>query len=194
MYAFRTDLRNVLESTAQSESADLLSVYNTCLRQTLDHHAPLISRTVTDRTSAPWMTLEVKQAKVERRIAERKWRQSGLTVHREMYAKQRSLVSNLISKAKKDYICEKIVDCDSSREVFRLSNQMMGTFRGTVLPSNIPRESLPDKFSDFFVSKIEQIRSSLDPNRPFPSDTVEFSGTPFAEFQLITNDCVKEVL
>ena len=57
--------------------------------------------------------------------------------------------SNLISKAKKDYICEKIIDCDSSQELFRLSNQMMGTFRGTVLPSNIPPESLPDKFSDF---------------------------------------------
>ena len=46
----------------------------------------------------------------------------------------------------------------------------------------------------FFVSKIEQIRSSLDPCWPFPCDTVEFSGTPFAEFQLITNDCVNEVL
>ena len=71
---------------------------------------------------------------------------------------------------------------------------MMGTFRGTVLPSNIPPESLPDKFSEFFVSKIELIRSSLDPDRPFRCDTAEFSGTPFAEFNLITNDCVKEVL
>ena len=156
MYALRTDLRNVLESATQSESADPLSVYNTCLHQALDHHAPLVSRTVTDRTSAPWMTLEVKQAKVERRIAERKWRQSGverriaerkwrqsgLTVHREIYAKQRNVVSNLISKAKKNYICEKIIDCDSSRKLFRLSNQLMGTFRGTVLPSNIsPRVS-----------------------------------------------------
>ena len=107
MHVFRTDLRNVLESTIQSESADPLSVYNTCLRQALDHHAPLVTRTVTDRTSAPWMTPEVKQAKVERRVAERKWRQSGLTVNREIYAKQRNLVSNLIRKVKKDYICEK---------------------------------------------------------------------------------------
>ena len=195
MYAFRTDLRNVLGCATQSESADPLSVYNTCLRQALDHHAPLVTRTVTDRTSAPWMTLEVKQAKVERRIAERKWRQSGLTVHKEIYAKQCNLVSNLISKAKKDYICEKKhIDCDSSRELFRLSNQLMGTFGGTALPSNIPPESLPDKFSEFFVCKIELIRSSLDCDRPSPCDTVEFSGTPFAEFKLITNDCVKEVL
>ena len=68
----------------------------------------LVTRTVTDRTSAPWMTLEVKQAKVERRIAERKWRQSALTVLREIYAKQCSLVLNLRSKAKKDYTCKKM--------------------------------------------------------------------------------------
>ena len=108
MYAFRTDLCNVLDCATQSESADPLSVYNTCLRQALDHHASLVTtRTVTDRTSAPWMTLEVKQAKAERRTAEHKWRQSGLTVHREISAKQCNVVSNLISKARKDYICEK---------------------------------------------------------------------------------------
>ena len=150
MHVFRTDLLNILESTTQSDSADPLSVYNICLRKVLDHHAPLVTPTVTDRTSAPWMTLEVKQAKVERRIAERKWRQSGLTVHREIYAKQRNLVSNLISKAKKDYTCENIVDCDCSWEFFCLSNQMMAIFRGTFQPSNIPPESLPDKFSEFF--------------------------------------------
>ena len=140
------------------------------------------------------MTLEVKQAKVERRIAERKWRQPGLTVHREIYATQRNLVSNLIKKATKGHICGKTVNCNSSQELFRLSNQMTGTFRGTDLPLNIPPESIPDKFSEYFVSKIEQIRSSLDPDRPIPTDTVEFSGTLFAEFQLITNDCAKEVL
>ena len=63
-----------------------------------------------------------------------------------------------------------------------------------MLPSNISTESLPDKFSEFFVRKIELIRSSLYPDRPFPCDTVELSGTPFAEFKHITNDCVKEVL
>ena len=52
---------------------------------------------------------------------------------------QRNLVSNLIRQAKKDYICEKKVNCGSSRELFRLSNQMMGTFGDTVLPSSIPQ-------------------------------------------------------
>ena len=44
-----------------------------------------------------------------------------------------------------------------------------------------------------FVSKIEQIRSSLDPDRPIPADTVKFHGTLFADIQLLTDDCVKAV-
>ena len=86
----------------------------------------------------------------------------------------------MINKAKKDYLCHKIVDCGSSQELFHLSSQMMGTFGDTVLPSNISPESLPGKFNEFFVHKIEEIRSSFDPDRPMPTNPVEFSGTVFA--------------
>ena len=128
MHNFRTDVHNLLGSATQSDSTDPLGVYNTCLRQLLDRHTPLVTRTVMDRTSANWMTLEIKQAKVQRRLAERKWRESGLAVHKEIYVKQHNLVSNMISKAKKDYLCDKIVNCGSSQELFHLSSQMMGKF------------------------------------------------------------------
>ena len=102
MHDFRTDVHNLLGSATQSNSTGALGVYNTYVRQLLDRHAPLVTRIVIDRTSAPWITLEIKQAKVQRRLAERKWRESGLTVHREMFVKQRNLVSNMVSKAEKD--------------------------------------------------------------------------------------------
>ena len=109
MHVFRTDLHNLLGLATHSNSTILLSVYNTSLCQMLDRHAPLVTRTLTDRMSASWRTLEIKQAKVQRRLAERKWRESGLTVHRDIYFEQRNLVSNKISTAKKDYLCHKIV-------------------------------------------------------------------------------------
>ena len=57
MHDFRTDVHNLLGSATQSDSTDPLGVYNTCLCLLLDRHAPLVTRTVTDRTSAPWMSL-----------------------------------------------------------------------------------------------------------------------------------------
>ena len=56
MHDFRTDVHNLLGSTTKSNLSDPLGVYNTCLHQLLDRHAPLVTRTVTDRTSFPWIT------------------------------------------------------------------------------------------------------------------------------------------
>ena len=53
-------------------------------------------------------------------------------------------MSNMISKAKEDYLCHKIANCGSSRELFRLSSQMMGKFGYTMFPSNTSSESLPE--------------------------------------------------
>ena len=53
-----------------------------------------------------------------------------------------------------------------------------------MLPSN-------DKFNEFSVCKIEEIRSSFDPDSPMPTNPVQFSGTVFAEFQLVTEEFVK---
>ena len=118
-----------------------------------------------------------------------------MAVHREIYVKQRNLVSNIISKAKKDYLCHiKIVNCGCSRELFHLSSQMMGKFVDTMLPSNVSPESLPNKFNEFFVHKIEEIRRSFDLDRPIPTNSVEFSGTAFAEFQFVTEGFVKTVV
>ena len=103
-------------------------------------------------------------------------------------------MSNMISKAKKDYLCHQIVNCGHSQELFRLSCQMMGKFGDTMLPSNISSESLPDKFNEFFIHKIEEIRSSFDPDRLIPTNPVKFSCTVFAEFQLVTEDFVKTVV
>ena len=90
----------------------------------------------------------------------------------------------MLSKAKKDCLCNKIVNCGSSRELFCLSSQMMGKFGDTMLPSNISPESLPDKFNEFFVHKTDEIRRSVDPDRPIPTNPVEFSAQPLQIFNL----------
>ena len=196
MHDFRTDVHHLLGSATQSNSADPLGVCNTFMPAACPQcpSCHTYCRTVTDCTSVSWMTLEIKQAKVQRCLAKRKWRESGLAVHREIYVKQRSLVSNMISKAKKDYLCYKIVNSGNSQELFRLSSQMMGKSGDTMLPSNISPESLPDKFNEFFVYKTEEIRSSFDPDRPIPTNPVEFSGTAFAEFHFVTEDFVKTIV
>ena len=111
MNDFRTGVHNLLGLATQSNSTDPLGVYSTCLHQLLDHHGPLVTRTVTDIHPLRGLLWKSNRLKVQRRLAERKWRESGLTVNWEIYVKQRNVVSNMISKAKKDYFCHKIANC-----------------------------------------------------------------------------------
>ena len=110
---FKTDVLSAFP--AISGAADTVSAYNACLRELLDKHAPLVTRRVTDRMSAPWMTQEIKQAKQQRRCAERQWHKTSLEVHRQIYAHCRNVVNREIRNAKKRFLCEKIVSANSSK-------------------------------------------------------------------------------
>ena len=79
----------------QLDSSDLLHSYSSGLREVLDKHAPLRPRRITGRPSAPWLTVQIKEAKQQRRRAERRWRKSGLTVHRQLFIHHREKVKKL---------------------------------------------------------------------------------------------------
>ncbi|KAL8562709.1 hypothetical protein ACOMHN_011280 [Nucella lapillus] len=63
---FKADVTTSL-SIIFTDAGDQAAQLNTCLGELLDLHAPLTTRRVTDRTSAPWITLDIKAAKQERR-------------------------------------------------------------------------------------------------------------------------------
>ncbi|KAL8612472.1 hypothetical protein ACOMHN_058600 [Nucella lapillus] len=89
---FKADVTTSL-SIISPDAGDQAAQLNTCQGELLDLHAPLTTRRVTDRTSAPWMTLDIKAAKQERRRTERQWQQTGLTVHHQIYCHERNVVS-----------------------------------------------------------------------------------------------------
>ncbi|KAL8614487.1 hypothetical protein ACOMHN_063062 [Nucella lapillus] len=92
MVAFRNDV-----AALQFSEEDPVTDYNQGLTAVLDSHAPLMTRCVTDRPSAPWLTLEVKQSKQQRRQAERQWRKTHLVAHRQMFQQCRDDTKDLIS-------------------------------------------------------------------------------------------------
>ena len=106
---FKTDVLSAFP--AVSGAADAVSAFNACLRELLDKHAPLVTRRLTDRMSAPWMTQEIKQAKQQRPYDERQWHKTSLEIHRQIYAHCRSVVNQQIRNAKKQFLCEKNCQC-----------------------------------------------------------------------------------
>ena len=83
--AFVADLETELVGIGHSLSADQ---YNVTLLSVLDKHAPAAKSRVTERMSSPWFGLvreDLLEAKRIRRQAERKWRNTNLTVFKDLY-------------------------------------------------------------------------------------------------------------
>ncbi|WP_419601160.1 hypothetical protein, partial [Thiolapillus sp.] len=80
------------------------------------------------------------------------------------------------------------------KELYRLTNNLLGKCTSTPLPSVYPTDQLPQAFSDFFVNKVRQIRDSIDRQVVHPPSHSlcerRFSGTPLCGFETVTQEAV----
>ena len=97
-----------LDSTDSIEGA--VSKYNSELADILNKHAPVITKTVVIHPDTPWFTSEIELAKRERRRAEKAWRKSKLTVHRDIFVKKKEQFNQLVTTAKQSYFKNLIAD------------------------------------------------------------------------------------
>ena len=84
MSAVKSDISAKLSVDADLSSASEPSnIYNEALTSVLDKHAPGSRMMVTIRASQPWFSDEIDVAKRAKHDAERRWRNIGLTIHKE---------------------------------------------------------------------------------------------------------------
>ncbi|GFS10094.1 ATP-dependent DNA helicase [Elysia marginata] len=158
--AFNADLLNIIPTIVDSD--DMVVSYNSKLKYLIDRHAPIKSRSLTSRPSALWMSLEIKQAKAERRQAERKWLKEKPTIYRQLFCSCKLKVKALIASAKQMYFKTKITESVSSKALFTITNAMSGKAHTVILPAPFPVNELPDRFGAFFQEKVNKIRASID--------------------------------
>ena len=71
-------------------------------------------------------------------------------------------ISHLVSNAKSTIYSFKVSASSTVKELYRLTNNLLGKSKSTPLPSVYPTDQLLQVFSDFFVNKVRQIRDSID--------------------------------
>ena len=187
---FQSDVKRFTEATGNRiddlDVVALVDTYNNGLLEILDRHAPSVTRRVRDRPSAPWLTEEVREVRRKRRRAERQWRKSRLTVHRQILISARNEVKSCIQKAKRDYFSEQIDSASAAKQIFSVSDKLLGKSRSSPLPVNVPVSELPQKFCDFFSNKIRGIRYNLDQRPSLPPTFNVYKGPVLAEFESVT--------
>ena len=84
----------------------------------------------------------------------------------------------------------KIDICSTTKQLFSVSDELLGKAKTTSLPSNIPIADLPQRFCDFFVTKIKQIREDLDSCPHDPPSFFKFDGPQLSMFEPVTEELI----
>ena len=188
---FGSDIKLKLSETVTKDSVE--HFYDVCL-SVMDKHAPLKSRKVTERAKSPWFTPKVKEIKKQRRQAERKFRKTGLQIHKDIFIHLKNKSNSIVDIAKSTYYKVKFQCVKSCKELYSLKNELFGKTNEPSLPCNTNKSELPELFSSFFSSKVIGIRNSLDNVPVSQNSDVVFDGTVLDSFVPVTETEVKEVI
>ena len=178
-----------IHATTRDELDTVVLAFDYALRQTLDTHAPLTSRRITERTQAPWFNNDIKEAKVKKRKSERRWKKTALTIHKQVFSQNIQSQNKLIQQAKVNYYQHLFVNIRSCKEMFILKDELLGKQKKSPLPS-ITASECSEQFSSFFCDKVCAIRDELEQYAPEPQPYC-FTGSELNRFEPVT---YKEVL
>ena len=145
--ALRDDLQDCLSGLQSLSAGDL----DSHLRCVLDKHAPATRRKVPYRMSAPWfkaVSEKARAAKQQRRRAERQWLKTGLLIQKQIHNRAKKRVTRLVHPAKTSYFCIMIRDSLSSKQLFMITNQLLGNKKHPTCPV-FPLIELPQRFLQF---------------------------------------------
>ncbi|GFS20677.1 reverse transcriptase-like protein [Elysia marginata] len=110
----REEFKSDITRTPQTSDmqADTL---NAILRETLDNYALLVTRAVRSCRNALRFNTQVKEAKGKRRAAERKWKKTGLHVHREIFISARNRFNSVVCSVKRQHYLSKLSSAGTCR-------------------------------------------------------------------------------
>ncbi|PIK38724.1 putative RNA-directed DNA polymerase from mobile element jockey-like [Apostichopus japonicus] len=141
LVAFAEEIRESLPDIRSIDLRDATDLYHSILTKVLDKHAPMREKGVTVRASHPWFTDDLYAAKCEKRKAERKWRQTKLTVHRYIF-----LAFSLLQ-------CQSRGAHANPKVLQHMYNEILSSKADAKLPTYSEAKDLANKFMSFSLKK-----------------------------------------
>ena len=114
-----------LSSVSEFSSVENANQFCELLRTVIDKHAPPSLRKAITHNFSPWFESirdELFIAKRERRQTERKWKNTKLTIFKDLYRQAKHNVSKLVHTAKCKFYTEGIALAPSSNELHQIVN------------------------------------------------------------------------
>ena len=184
-----------LSSVSEFSSVKNANQFCDFLRTVLDKHAPPSLRKVITHSSSPWFESirdELFITKRERRHAERKWRNTKLTIFKDLYGQAKHKVSKLVHTAKCKFYTERIALVFSSDELHQIVNTLSNRHPPKILPTIYPSADLPSIFIKHFTKKVEKHRANIASEHVTSTIVSGTTAATFSSFEKVSQLTVKE--
>ena len=103
----------------------------------------------------------MKEKRLRRKL-ERKYNKTKLAVDKERLDHQRNIYNHLLTQAKQDYFKTKIETAETSKDLYKVCDNLLNREQKSVLPSHDCVKDLADKFITYFNDKVSNIRKDLE--------------------------------
>ena len=186
-----------LSSVSEFSSVENANQFCDFLRTVLDKHAPPSLRKVITHSSSPWFESirdELFIAKRERRQAERKWRNTKLTIFKDLYGQAKHKVSKLVHTAKCKFYTERIALASSSKELHQIVNTLSNRHSPKILPTINPSADLASIFIKHFTNKVEKIRANIASEHATSTLVNRKTAETFSSFEKVSQLTEKECI
>jgi len=197
--SFRADLESHLFATTSSAIPSLeekVHHYNTGISNILDLHAPKLSKWIRDLPDAKWFDSEYKEVRIERRKAEKLWKNSGLEIDRDIFEHLRTHCNELADSKKISFFKHHFEKYSySQKSLYSFVDTFLDHEKTLTLPPTESLQECVDDFNTYFNEKIVNIRKSFS---PVPHQETraehEFVGKHLSDFDLATVEEIAEIL
>ena len=153
-----------LSSVSEFSSVEKANKFCDFLRTVLDKHSTASLRKVITHNSSPWFESirdELFIAKRVRRQAERKWRNTKLTIFKDLYRQAKHIVSKLVHTAKCKFYTERIALASSSKDLHQIVNKLSNRHPSKILPTIYHSADHPDLFVKHTTNRVEKLRANI---------------------------------
>ena len=165
--AFANDVSSLLQDVQINDlsAKDASDLYHSVLKDIIDSHTPLKTKTVPNHPKLPWFNDNLAKAIRCRQRAERVWCHDKSNNDNYMhFYRARRHVPYKLDKGEQMYYLKAFQDNKTNfKEVFRICNRLLCRSKDLPLTSNQTIEELANHFNNFFITKIENIRKHLFP-------------------------------
>jgi len=194
---FEASLRCSALFTDPATTADLFAAQlQSVVTELLDKLAPLkTTRRRASKPTAKWLSADAIAAKRERRRLERVWQRTRTETDRIAYRAVCRRANVLINGSRRDYIRRELDACTDSQQRWTTVKRILHSSNSKKSILDNVDSNLCDKFSDFFMSKVTQLRHNISsrlssqPTEQLPADP-SHSGPILSTLSIVT---VKEV-